>query len=323
MKRPSLIVIAGIAVIVAAIAVSWWNKHTEDAPPPVPTATERPAAPNAAQPTAVPPSFDIVRINPQGEAVIAGRAEPRAEVVILDGGKEIGRVIADDRGEWVFVTDEPLPPGPRELTLKAQNPDGSTGETQAPVVLVVPERSKNGGASLAVRVNPDGSIDILQGPQAQTGAGSVSITGLRYDESGRLSVVGQATPGAQVRVYLDNQPLAATKAGDDGQWRAPPRQAPKQGTHTVRADELDAKGKVVARAEISFTLPEGDKQAAKPVAGGDKITVEPGNSLWRIARRTLGSGVDYVMIFQANREQIRNPDLIYPGQVLVIPKEKN
>ena len=323
MKRPSLIVIAGIVAIVAAIAVSWWNKHTEDATPPATASVERPTAPAATQPAVVPPSFDIVRINPQGEAVIAGRAEPRAEVVILDGGKEIGRVIADDRGEWVFVPDVPLPPGPRELTLKAQNPDGSTGETQASVVLVVPERSKGADASLAVRVNPDGSIDILQGPQAQTGAGSVSITGLRYDESGRLSVVGQATPGAQVRVYLDNQQLAATKADEDGQWRAPPRPAPRKGTHTVRADELDAKGKVVARAEISFTLPDGDKPAVQPMAGAERITVEPGNSLWRIARRTLGSGVDYVMIFQANREQIRNPDLIYPGQVLLIPKEKN
>ncbi|MEI4486878.1 LysM peptidoglycan-binding domain-containing protein [Frigidibacter sp. MR17.14] len=57
-----------------------------------------------------------------------------------------------------------------------------------------------------------------------------------------------------------------------------------------------------------------------PVTGGlVQITVQPGYSLWKIAQRNYGDGVEYVRLFEANRDQIRNPDLIYPGQVFTIP----
>src|SRR5208337_4300916 len=118
--------------------------------------------------TSVPPSFDTVRVSRTGETVIAGRAQPRAEVQILDGSQEIGRVIADNRGEWVFVPDHPLPPGSRELSLKATNPNATTGQSDSPVVIVVPDRAKDKYASLAVKIRPDGTIDILQGPEAGT-----------------------------------------------------------------------------------------------------------------------------------------------------------
>ena len=48
-------------------------------------------------------------------------------------------------------------------------------------------------------------------------------------------------------------------------------------------------------------------------------TVSRGDSLWRISRLTYGAGPRYAVIYKANREQIRNPNLIYPGQVFVLP----
>jgi len=52
-----------------------------------------------------------------------------------------------------------------------------------------------------------------------------------------------------------------------------------------------------------------------------KVIVQPGNSLWRIARRAYGSGAQYTIIYQANDSQIRDPDLIYPGQIFDVPEE--
>ncbi|MCM0019941.1 MAG: LysM peptidoglycan-binding domain-containing protein, partial [Tagaea sp.] len=46
----------------------------------------------------------------------------------------------------------------------------------------------------------------------------------------------------------------------------------------------------------------------------------PGNSLWRISRRIYGEGLRYTTIYAANREQIRDPDLIFPGQIFAVPK---
>jgi nucleoid-associated protein YgaU len=48
--------------------------------------------------------------------------------------------------------------------------------------------------------------------------------------------------------------------------------------------------------------------------------VEAGNSLWVIARKTYGNGTNYTVIFGANKNHIRDPNLIYPGQVISLPK---
>ena len=69
------------------------------------------------------PSFDLVRVEPDGSAVIAGRAAPYAELVLLHNGEPIGTVKADWAGEWAFVTDRPLPADQHEITLLVNEPD--------------------------------------------------------------------------------------------------------------------------------------------------------------------------------------------------------
>jgi nucleoid-associated protein YgaU len=89
------------------------------------------------------------------------------------------------------------------------------------------------------------------------------------------------------------------------------------GDYTLRLDQLGGSGKPDARLETPFT-----RVSQPPVAGDvqvDYVIVQPGNSLWRIARRVLGEGVRYVHIYEANQAQIRDPDLIYPGQVFEVP----
>jgi len=72
---------------------------------------------------------------------------------------------------------------------------------------------------------------------------------------------------------------------------------------------------VTARVSMPFSR-------AEPVAGAPPepfVIVQPGNSLWRLARRVYGQGIRYSMIYEANRDHIKDPDLIYPGQVFALP----
>ncbi len=308
-SRPFLIAAAGAVVIAIAIGMSLWVKRQET------PETVQPASAAKQADQGNKPSFDVVRINPQGETVIAGRGLPRSEIVILDGGKEIGRVIADNRGEWVFVPDHPLPPGTRELTLQATNPDGSKSQTDAPVVLVVPERSNGKGESLAVKVRPDGSIEVLQGPAAGEGSGDLHIDGVRYDSANRLAVTGRAITRARIIVYLDDKLVGRARSDEDGKWHVGPKLNLASGDHKIRADEIGSDGKVVHRVEITFT-PSGQ------MPSDGKITVEAGASLWRIARQIYGTGYEYLAIYRANKDQIRDPNLIYPGQVIEVPTGK-
>ncbi len=348
-SRSILIVLAGVVVIAVAIGMSVWNRRHEEQPSP-PSSSAAPAAsasktaeaPAAAQPaqaaakpapaaaapasqTPAPPSFDVVRIGPEGQAVIAGRAAPESKVEILDAGKQIGQVTADANGEWVYTTDKPLAPGSRELSLEEVDRDGASVPGSAPVILVVPEReaaSASGaaasadkpkrGEALAVKLEPSGAVQVLQVPASAQEGASISIQVVNYDDKDHLAVAGRSTAKAEIQVYLDNALLAPATADDKGGWSIAVVQKLSEGTHTVRADQIGAGGKVLSRAEISFA-----SGGALPKEGN--VTVAWGNSLWRIARRAYGSGFDYIVIYKANKEQIRNPDLIYPGQIFKLP----
>ncbi len=313
-------------------------------PSPPPAATVTPAQPPPPAPT--PPSFDVVRVAPDGNAVIAGRASPGARVTVKDGDKELGSVTADSRGEWVLLPSAPLASGGRTLTLGAKVGDGPVVPSEREVVLVVPERQRDvaGQAatqpaqSLALSVpsaGTSGSSTVLQAPPATPSAapppprpiaaappiqpqGQITLDVVDYDKAGRVILSGKAQPEGDVRVYLDNRIIGETPSGS-GQWKLSPKDDVAVGNYTLRADLLGAGGRVVARVELPF-----QRAAVTPeVLAGGKIVVQPGHSLWRIARQAYGGGVLYTLIYTANAEQIRDPDLIYPGQVFQVPTRTN
>ena len=84
---------------------------------------------------------------------------------------------------------------------------------------------------------------------------------------------------------------------------------------------IDVAARPVSRADGTTE----DRQAQQAAAGGKQegargfIVVQPGNNLWNIARVIYGKGVRYTTIYEANRDRIRDPDRIYPGQVFAAP----
>jgi nucleoid-associated protein YgaU len=275
------------------------------------------------------PSFDIVRVAPGGGAVIAGRAEPGAEVEVRAGDRVIDRVQASRRGEWVSTPVEPLAPGAQELTLAARRAGAQAVESEQAVVVAVPEsrppqqpgvaEAQAPAEPVAVLLPKDsrGQGRILQAPGRISSDGRLALMVVDYDESGRIRLTGEAPPGAPIRLYVDNRPAGEVVAGENGQWSTVLEEELGPGDYTLRLDQLDATGHPVARVETPFT-----RVSQPPIEGKmqvDYIIVQPGNSLWRIARRLYGKGITYVHIYEANRAQIRDPDLIYPGQVFEIP----
>ena len=308
------------------------------------------------------PSFDIVRITPQGDTVMAGRAKPDVKVEIYDGANKIGKVVANKRGEWVFVPTSPLAPGNRRLSLKMIDPDGSAVASESDVVLVVPEKGKDiAGKSvdqpsqpLAMKVpaKPGSGVEILQKPKpdapnitgksvdqpsqplamkvpAKPGSGveilqkprpdapdiTLTIDAIDYDDSGKLDIIGKAPPAANINLYLNNNFFGRGKSNHRGLWRQTPERKVNPGIYTVRADLIGNDGEVKNRIEVVFAR-------SVPLTGikpGTLVVVESGNSLWRIARRTYGRGFRYTVIYAANKDQIKDPNLIWPGQVFSLP----
>jgi nucleoid-associated protein YgaU len=285
---------------------------------------------------AVKPSFDLVRVEPDGRAVIAGRAEPGAEVELRSGAEVIDRVRASRRGEWIAIPGKPLSPGDQELTAVAARGDAPVLESEQVVVIAVPEprsplpqpgpaknvaEARAAAQPVAVLLdrNSRGKGRVLQAPGRLSAEGTLALMTVSYDEGGKILLSGEAPPGVPVRIYVDNRPAALVVGDAKGAWSSGLDQALEPGTYTLRLDQLDAKGQAVARIETPFT-----RVSEPPIPGQlqvDYVVVQPGNSLWRIARRLSGKGLDYVYIYGVNQGQIRNPDLIYPGQVFEIPSE--
>lgn len=327
-KRPVVAMVLGVLVlagagILALLTLEGTAPQTPDAPPSSPAAPQAPAAspPPASKEAAKPkatvsgPGFDVVRIDPDGNTVIAGRAVPGSDVTILDAGKEIGHARADERGEWVYLPDHALPPGSRELSLRGVDDKGAPMDSRDVVVLVVPEQK--GGKTLAVRTDREtGTSTILQGVSPIPAGSVITLDSVDYDETGALSMRGRTTKPGTVQVYLDNAAIGSTKTGDGNGWSLKPEQKATKGDHVLRADLVDEKGKVLGRVELPFSRVE--------IAGmpnGLRVVVQEGNSLWRMARRAYGDGLAYTVIYDANKGQIRDPDLIYPGQVFIVPRQ--
>ena len=345
MRRALLIGAIGVLLVVAAVVLIDRLNRESTSPSgspqvtlsptpgvPAPTHGQLPSAATPGEQTAGSdaPAFDVVRVE-GGHAVIAGRAAPGANVTVSDANRVIGEAVANERGEWVLTPQESLAPGNHELGLSAKLADGRTLNSDRLAVIVVPEPNKDiagrpasgsGALVLSVPRQGEGPTLVLQPPPAsQPGTKGATKPGLSvdvidYDQNGRLLLSGRAAPNTTVVVYLDDKLLGRAEADATGRWQLAPESQPKPGLYTLRLDELDASGNVTKRIAMPFTRAKPGE--ALPEGAG--VVVQPGNSLWRIARRNYGQGTRYTVIYEANKEQIRDPNLIYPGQVFQVPR---
>ncbi len=305
MNRPLIIALVGVLVVAGALILNYTVKTPGGI-----LGSVRPAAVAPGGPT-----FDVVRIDPRGALVMAGRAEPGATVFIFDGDKEIGRVPADAHGEWLYIPTDPVAPGTRQFSLKAKSKSGKELLSQNVVVMAVPER--NGEVLIVEQSRAGGRTRVLQGLNAAPGMAKLKVVAVDYDAMGKFAVSGEADPGSTVQLYLDNKLVGkVTAEAKTGAWLLEPTTHTTAGEHKLRADQLGPRDTVLARVEMPFTL---DPTQANLQPG--EVTIIKGNSLWRIARRIYGEGLMYTLIYDANRDNIKDADLIYPGQIFSVPKK--
>ena len=326
-----------------------------------------PTGPTPAGPALALPSFDIVRIDPHGGAVIAGRGTPGAEVTILSDGAEIGQATTDRQGAWALTLTTPLPPGPHALTLHERTAAGQTLASEGSVLMAVPMPSPTAPLPpLAVLTAPRQAPRLLQGQPGEGTAkpGQLGLGALDYDTHGDLTMSGTAAPNSTVRLYSDNRLIGEVHTDKEGRWTLTPGAVPSavppaapgttsaatqgtttpgrapgtaasaapgatsptapttplgtaiaEGTHQLRLDQVGPSGKVTGRVELPFRR---EVVAPGELATG-RVIIQPGNTLWRLAYHAYGQGLRYTVIFRANRDQIRDPNRIYPGQVFSVP----
>lgn len=365
------------------------QKPAAEAPTAAAAETKTPDARSAEAP--VVPSFDLVRVEPNGESVIAGRAAAGATIELLRGDQVHARAVADASGLFAIVPPA-LPPGSHQIVLQSIAPDGARQRSAQSVTVVIDAAQKR---PLVTLTTPDQPTVVLSNPEPpepqvaqnapkrpeepakaaepaqpapqppqQAGAApeqpaqpaprpEIKIVSVEAEE-GKLFVSGLSAPGATVRLYLNDALIAPGGAGADGKVSFSIGSGVRPGDYRIRLDDVDpVSGQVKSRAEVAFHVPVqvasskpearvAASPSASPSAQGEPAArantdaqvaaagtivipnintaiVSRGDNLWRISQRIYGSGYRYTVIYGANQDQIRNPDLIYPGQVFVLP----
>ena len=262
------------------------------------------------------PTFDIVRVDPRGTAVVAGRGLPGASVTLMIGDEAIASAQIDNAGEWVIIVSEPLPTGSAELSLLMRTDAGQEIRSEQVVVVAVPQ--SRDATPLVVLGRPGEASRVLQSPFDGVIMGPLALETVDYDESGSVIFSGRADPGAQVRVIADGEAVGQTTADSAGRWSLQAGSSFPPGVYDLQIDQIDPQtGRVTAVIALPFE--RATPEAALRAREAGRVVVQPGNSLWRIARQLYGQGQQYTVIYEANRGQIRDPDLIYPGQVFETP----
>lgn len=406
-KRQSvgtMVVLGAVAVVVVGLlfaGLAWMRPGSETAQnavpnqgsssqasysPSAPQATAPPPAPKVEAsdaPSAILPSFDVVRVEPNGDSVIAGRAAPGATIELLRGDQVHARTVADASGLFA-ITPPPIPLGSHQLALQSIAPDGTRQRSRESITIVIDPAK---GRPLVALVAPDKPTVLLSNPeppepkpaeppktetaeatppqvepaprpaaQPETPAQPAPRPEVKIvtveTEAGKLFVSAQAAPGATIRLYLNESFIAPGGAGGDGKVSFAIASGVRPGDYRVRLDDVDpVSGQVKSRAEVIFNVPvqvvalpppppsaqptfDAPASASpSPTAPDSQVAaagtvvipninttiVSRGDNLWRISQRVYGTGFRYTEIYGANQRQIRNPDLIYPGQVFVLP----
>ena len=282
-------------------------------------------------------TLDAITYTPSGAVQLGGRGQAGAFVRIYLDGAAIATSLVPDSGDWLTTLPDTAPgiytlrvdqvdeagrvtsrfetPFKRE-TLEAlaavASPEATvdevaSAEPTAPVVIA------EGNASL---VPPDGAATDGVAPDGVTTDGvttdgattdGATTDGATTDEA---ATDVAATDGAATDGAASDSPAPVVTATQDPAIAPVP--AVESATQAPAAD-----GPVVA---VAVAAPEAPSVEAQPAPAPVSITVQPGFTLWGIARENFGDGVLYVQVFEANKDKIRNPDLIYPGQVFTIPQ---
>ncbi len=303
------------------------------------------------------PTFGTAGIDNKGRASFTGTATPGDAISLLSNGKSIGSTKADSSGSWTLGFKPRKSSNPQELLVSAQSLDGTTivGPQRA---IISPPETKGGLPHITLKsaaptlAPPEATTGLVVENVAPGDNGLTMLRG-KADPGATVKAAINDKPAGETSVAADGSwTLAASNVTGKIADGLHLQLLDKEG---AKLDETKVPYKVPAssprlavaetkmKSDFPSVLTSNPKPRAKPQRAADDsngvaslvdptaasdagqaqkstvVKVRRGDSLWRIARRHLGKGKKWAKFYAANKEKIDNPDLIYPGQVLIIP----
>ena len=311
-----------------------------------PTQTDPSIAPQANLRTvaaALPPLIiDLARVKPDGAAVFAGTAAPNAKISIFEGDILLGETIANGSGEWVIVLEKMLAPGQHLISVAMERPDGSKelsdrslaveiyqDAESKPLVALLPETATDVPVLIqspddvepAQPASTTATVTVTPSPAkpqpdiATTQLAALTPTAIVWRDAGSILISGTSRGGIKVTATDPKRSFGEALVLADGDWQIAGSFDMSLTVKHLRFELYDEANRVIAH----YDLPISARDLAKGQDGSPLIVVNKGDALWRIAYHQLGEGVKYVDIVRRNRQDISDPNLIYPKQIFAVP----
>jgi len=267
-------------------------------------------------------AFEGQTVDSEVSFVLTPTAVTQVEDVAEAAATEV-QAVATGTAENVAVQVEPTEEEVAPDTVE----NAGEEQTSASVSEEDPEQPAEVGVAV-LRADAEG-VKLVQ-PATQVASALIdklALDTISYSDLGDVLLAGRAKPDVLVRVYLDNTLVADLRSAGSGHWQGS-LTGIVPGIYTLRLDETNVQGIVLSRLETPFKretpealqpAPSTESEPIKEPPLVRAITVQKGDTLWAISREKFGDGLLYVRLFQANKDAIRDPDLIYPGQVFTIP----
>jgi nucleoid-associated protein YgaU len=251
------------------------------------------------------PSFDLVRIEKTGNIIVAGRNPKESNISVVINKKVVATVHTNKDGEFVYAPNDALKPGNYVISLIDTDKNIKSEDS---VFIYISERGYKNSVSLLMTKN---GSKIMQSPVLADG--DLVVSKIDYLDTGRMIITGRALPRLRVSLSLNDKYLGFARVSDYKNFGlgADVGELKSGEKYKINIRLHDGEGTTIADIEHEFVMPE--------MTGDDNTfyTVRRGDCLWIIARNFLRRGILFTMI--AERNTIKNPDLIYPDQLLQIP----
>ena len=278
--------------------------------------------------------LEVVRVKPDGSLVIAGKGLPNSKIEIISNSEVIAVTNSDNIGDFVAVPEKQLKAGEYFLSFRQITKDNKviiaeksiainvTGnQNDIPIVAIV-----DGQGKLSVKVIQApgiGEKEVTNKENEKTNKNlvkepEIKILAIAHDTKlGQLVLSGIAYNGVQVNAGFTGKETSSTKI-NNGEWNLSIPGKLIVGKQKVFAVLLGKNGKVLS--ENSFVI---SGKSIENANGKTLIIVQKGDALWNIAYQRLGLGNRYIDIVELNKDKIKDPDLIYPQQLFIIPNKIN
>lgn len=230
-----------------------------------------------ADPTAgwVTPAFDLLRVEPDGSTVIAGRGQPNTKLEIKNGETVVATADIGPSGDFAAVFDQPLAAGDYQLTLNTKDDKGVAKTSEEVATVSVPTSS--GGELLAMVSKPGEASRLITVPDTAEKAAEAAQKSVGQAAGETASAVGEAVTSTAEKVATGEQAADTKTALATGDGNQPSGEVAATGTDAATDEAAKAQARVSAvelEGERMFIAGTAKPGALVRIYADDKLVGE-------------------------------------------------